>query len=380
MLKKSKILLFIDWYMPAFKAGGPIQSCVNFVENMKTYYEILIVTGDTDFGETQKLEGISSNVWIDLGDNVKIIYASKSFITFKSIKRIIHAEQPDFIYLNSMFSQNFTLLPLFLKKVTKIGAKYLLNPRGMLRESAMKFKSSKKRYFIGLFKFLRIYRDINFLATDLREAMDIKKYFPDAGVSIIPNFSTCSKFNTSILEKKRGELKLLFVGRIHPIKQLSYLLNVLQNVQGVVVLTIVGIPEDLEYWKQCQKQINNFPSSIKVNELGGIPHYRLEQLYFDNHLFCLPTLGENFGHAIFESLSAGTPVLISDQTPWHNLLNSNAGWDLSLSDPTMYTLALQAAIDWTQDDYLLWSKGARIYIDEFNRTSDTLLMYRNIFA
>ena len=36
----------------------------------------------------------------------------------------------------------------------------------------------------------------------------------------------------------------------------------------------------------------------------------------------MPTRGENFGHAIFESLQVGTPVLLSDQTPWrHNIQN-----------------------------------------------------------
>ena len=36
-------------------------------------------------------------------------------------------------------------------------------------------------------------------------------------------------------------------------------------------------------------------------------------------VFLLPTGGENFGHAIFEALSCGVPVLISDQTPWRGL-------------------------------------------------------------
>jgi glycosyltransferase involved in cell wall biosynthesis len=33
-------------------------------------------------------------------------------------------------------------------------------------------------------------------------------------------------------------------------------------------------------------------------------------------LFVFPTRGENFGHVIIESLSVGTPVLLSDRTPW----------------------------------------------------------------
>jgi glycosyltransferase involved in cell wall biosynthesis len=33
-------------------------------------------------------------------------------------------------------------------------------------------------------------------------------------------------------------------------------------------------------------------------------------------LFAFPSRGENFGHVVLESLSVGTPVLVSDRTPW----------------------------------------------------------------
>ena len=44
-----------------------------------------------------------------------------------------------------------------------------------------------------------------------------------------------------------------------------------------------------------------------------------------SHLFALLTLGENFGHAIGEALRAGCPVLISDQTPWTDVVATGAG-------------------------------------------------------
>jgi glycosyltransferase involved in cell wall biosynthesis len=47
-------------------------------------------------------------------------------------------------------------------------------------------------------------------------------------------------------------------------------------------------------------------------------------------MFFFPTRGENYGHVIAESLSVGTPVLISDQTPWRELSSDGLGWDLPL--------------------------------------------------
>ena len=34
-MAKKKILIFIDWYLPGYKAGGPVQSVANLVENLK---------------------------------------------------------------------------------------------------------------------------------------------------------------------------------------------------------------------------------------------------------------------------------------------------------------------------------------------------------
>ena len=50
----------------------------------------------------------------------------------------------------------------------------------------------------------------------------------------------------------------------------------------------------------------------------------------------LPTFNENYGHVILESLTAGCPVIISDQTHWLTLSEKKAGWDLSLSDQQQF--------------------------------------------
>jgi glycosyltransferase involved in cell wall biosynthesis len=49
--------------------------------------------------------------------------------------------------------------------------------------------------------------------------------------------------------------------------------------------------------------------------------------------FVLPTLGENFGHAIVESLSLGLPVIISNKTPLiFKNLNYSFALDLDIED------------------------------------------------
>ena len=52
-------------------------------------------------------------------------------------------------------------------------------------------------------------------------------------------------------------------------------------------------------------------------------------------LFVFPSLSENFGHVIFESLSAGTPVITSVHTPWKTN-DSKSLVSLPLDDPQVW--------------------------------------------
>jgi len=56
----------------------------------------------------------------------------------------------------------------------------------------------------------------------------------------------------------------------------------------------------------------------------------------------MPTFAENYGHAIAESLSMGTPVLISDNTPWRKLGEKGLGWDINLSAVGEFVSAIEA--------------------------------------
>ena len=75
MLKTKKtILLFIDWYLPGYKAGGPIQSCANLVNHLNNDYCFKIITRNTDYCETIPYQDIKSNEWNIVNQNTHIYY------------------------------------------------------------------------------------------------------------------------------------------------------------------------------------------------------------------------------------------------------------------------------------------------------------------
>ncbi len=381
ILEKKKIFLFADWYEPGYKAGGPIRSCVNFVQHMKRDYAIHVFTSDRDLGSETAYENVRTDTWNESADDVRVYYCSPGRLTWKNIKQQLLDTQPDFIYLNSMFSKYFTIYPLFISRQKKVNAKIILAPRGMLRASAIQFKIVKKKFYLKAFRWFGFAHHVHFHAADETEVKDVQRYFgPSSLITMIPNFAGSLPDLPVIAEKKIGELSMIFVGRIHPIKNLDYLLSVLQTTQANTGLTIVGSLEDKAYWEKCTELIHGLPGNISVNYLGEQPNHQLPAIIAQHHIFVLPTKGENFGHAIFEALGLGKPVLISDQTPWRGLEKAGAGWDISLDQPGLFNQAIEQAAALGQDQYSELVRETFNFAGKHVEESNISQKYKTLFS
>jgi glycosyltransferase involved in cell wall biosynthesis len=157
------------------------------------------------------------------------------------------------------------------------------------------------------------------------------------------------------------------------------LLKIIQGATGNVLLTVTGDEEDAAYTAHCKKLAAGFPDNIKVVFTGGLPNHELPVLLAAHHFFALPTKGENFGHAIFEALSHGKPVLISDQTPWRQLKEQKAGWDLPLAKPDLFAKAIQQTIAMNQQEYDTWSISAWRFAKEYIERTNLIGTYKNLF-
>ncbi|MBS1596790.1 MAG: glycosyltransferase [Bacteroidetes bacterium] len=381
MSGKKKILLFSDWYEPGYRAGGPIRSCVNFVQQMKDAYIIHVFTSDRDLGGTAAYENIQTNQWIEKDENVNIYYCSPGELNWKNIRKQFLTVSPDFVYVNSMFSKYFSIYPLLMYKRYHVKAKIILAPRGMLRRSALQFKSFKKNIFLSLFRSLGFQKKIYFQAADDTEYNDIALCFGKAAnISLVPNFPAGFSNFPGSTKKKVNELFILFVGRIHPIKNLDFLLRVLESINAIVKLTIVGSMEDRTYWQSCETLIAKLPSNITVMHKGELPNAELPGILSKHHILALPTKGENFGHAIFESLSSGRPALISDQTPWIHLKEKKAGWDLPLDQPVLFTDAIREVAGFDQQEYDAWCYSAWKFAHDYVQQLDLRKEYLKLFS
>ena len=279
-----------------------------------------------------------------------------------------------------MYSPVFVIYPLWLKWRNKITGKIILCPRGALHKGALAVKTYKKLPFLYLSRWLGINKKILFHATNEIEKEEIENFFPRSNIMVANNLPEMNQPELVICEKQKGELKCIFISRIVPIKNLLYLLDMLGKITCHVSLTLAGPVEDKNYWDACLKKMGELPPNIAVKYLGSLQKNELKNTFRENHLFVLPTTGENFGHSIFESFLFGRPVLISDRTPWKQLKEKKIGWDISLDEPESFMQAIEVAAGWEQNDFESFATASWNFARDFINDPSPVEKYKLLFS
>jgi glycosyltransferase involved in cell wall biosynthesis len=186
-----------------------------------------------------------------------------------------------------------------------------------------------------------LYKNVVWHASTEFEKLDIKRVFGEnVNIQVAPNIPGKKREITEEITNTNNILKLVFLSRITPKKNLDFALELLKELDFKVDFAIYGTKEDISYWEKCEKIIESLPSNIQVHYEGPVEHSRVAEVFTNAHIFLFPTKGENYGHVIVESLCAGTPVMISDQTPWISLEKEGVGWVIPLNDIEIYQLKL----------------------------------------
>lgn len=347
----KRVLICLDWYEPGFKAGGPIRSVANIVNALKDEFEFYILTSAYDLGETEPYKDVELDQWFDQ-DGVMLKYMCKDSMIPSAIKGNILEINPDVIYLNSLFSRLYTLVPMTLVKKIPI----IIAPRGMLGEGALEIKKVKKQLFLKLTKLLGFYKRVTWHASTIDEEFEIRKvYGANANVVVAQNIPTAQQLDLEhiIVKRKTGVKRFIFISRITKKKNLHLAIRALSQIKTSekVEFHIYGNIEDLDYFKKLEPSIKTY-NNIKIEYKGVLNPSALSQTFLYADFFILPTKHENYGHAIVESWANGCPVIVSKNTPWKNLLVRNLGWDVDISEQKNLVDAIQQAVDLSPEQYL----------------------------
>lgn len=224
----------------------------------------------------------------------------------------------------------------------RYGAPLVLSPRGMLGAAALQFSSNQKKIFWHLFQ-QRALRPVTcFHATASLELDDIRAFGLRAPVAIIPNGIDVQ--DAPATERSTAPRQVLHLGRIHPKKGIDRLLRAwaqLERERDGWELRIVGPSEGghAEVLQQLAAEL----ALTNVRFEGPLHGEAKAAAYSKASVFVLPTLHENFGMVVAESLAQGTPVISTVGAPWQGLVRERCGWWVE-QGPDPLTAALREAM------------------------------------
>lgn len=333
------IVLVFDHFAPDYSAGGPVTSLVNLASMLSPHASVRVITSAFQFRPRQRLANVTADEWSSVG-RISIWYASDA----ASVARAVASLPTDAtIYLNGVFSPTYFLH--VAQSAKKLNLRIVISPRGMLQQGALRGKYWKKVLYLKWVKILGVANGATWHATDEQERADIERVFGRVPIVVAPNIPRQPLEARPSLKKEVGQLRLVYFSLITEKKNLLFLLKMLAHrpFEGVT-LDIVGPIKDAGYWTQCQQFVNG----TTIRYLGDRTPDQVFDTITSYHGLVLPTKGENYGHAIVESLGAWRPVMISEFTPWRDL--GNAGCALPLQEANWQTTIGQW-VNWSQNDF-----------------------------
>jgi glycosyltransferase involved in cell wall biosynthesis len=363
------VLVLTDYYLPGWKAGGVVRSLRNLVELLGDKIRFRVITGDRDFGETGPYPGIGPGRWQTVG-KAEVRYLAAAERSLRNWTRLLTETPHDLLYLNSFFSPDFAVKPLLLRRLNRVPRlPALLAPKGELSEGALFIKKLKKRLYLKVGLPMGLYRGLAWQASGPLESEEIARLLgssvedPQSPIFVAedPVMAAGQAAGGEGPRKEAGLLRAVFLSRISRKKNLDGALAVLAKVKARVQLDVYGPLEDPAYWEECRRLAGALPENIGFTYRGPIAPDQIHRVLSGYDAFFLPTLGENFGHVIIEALLAGSPVVISDTTPWRDLAAKGAGVDLPLHRQDLFVQALEELAGLDAEKHAALSKGARAF-------------------
>ena len=334
-----RITVFTRGYPPAHLMGGPPRSLFALVEALAADFRFAVITSAFDGPAAGPMRSVKPGQWSTFGHTM-VWYERRYRISAWRTATLLKETKPQLVYLNSFFDYRFTMLPLFISRIISRKTPLILAPRGELSAGALALKWRKKRVFITAFRMLGLHKAVTWHASTDQEKADIERVF---GVGTRGHVAINLRTDVSVNGEEKDHVQrpgtdphsrsLVFFSRIAPVKNVATAIKAMALAKGGARLYIAGPIEDVRYWAECLKLIDNIGDPEMIKYVGTIPADRVISFLSRFDLFVFPTLGESFGHVVFESLAAGTPVIIGNNTPWHQIETVGAGWICDPASP-----------------------------------------------
>lgn len=320
-----RILFINPVFYPADGFGGPVTVTYSLSKSLaRLGHEVTVYTTNAkDFHSNMSIEGER-----ELEKNLKVFYFKNNarpmewFISLSMITHILkNGKNFDVIHVHS-YRQFQDMIMYFVSKL--YGIDYVLTSHGYVLPMGRGTRF-KKIYDVLVGKSLlkRCKRIFALTQTQARE-------YQSMGVSperivVIPNgvdqFAYSKRGSTrSKLGIKNSDFLILYLGRLHHLKGISFLIEGFSKLERNDVHLVVAGP-DYGYEAETKQIIQKSPAKDRIHLIGAISGETKDAAILDTDFMIYPSLYDVFPMVPLEAAAAAKPVIITDVCEFSQVLN-----------------------------------------------------------
>lgn len=157
-----------------------------------------------------------------------------------------------------------------------------------------------------------------------------------------------------------AELRLIFVGRLVPVKALGLLLQAQAELQAeghALHLDVVGEGGMRSAW---EAQVQSLGLSAQVTFHGNKPLPEVAALIAQAHILCLPSVRESGGAVILEAAAVGRPAIVVDFGGPADLVSADTGAVVSAAGPEQTIAGFKQALRSALSEDALWAAKGQL--------------------
>jgi glycosyltransferase involved in cell wall biosynthesis len=303
--------------------GGPTESGYALCRHLSRLGCSVRVLTSNDNGPTVVDQPTGTDVVLD--DGVTVRYCRRAIGDFapRWLAELPHwIRWADMVHLTAVFSAS---TPPALAAAALYRKPVVWTPRGSLQPYGLNRRQAFKRAWLRLCRVVRP-PQLVLHTTSEQEQADTAQAWPYSPSLLIGN-------GVDIPQQRRprpdrssgnGNLRLLFLGRLHPVKALENLISACLLVPEAT-LTIAG-GGDPTYTRKLRSLVAALGLAARVQFTGAVTGAAKEAAFAAADVFVMPSQSENFGMAIAEALARELPVIASTGTPWRHLEERGCGF------------------------------------------------------
>ena len=210
-----------------------------------------------------------------------------------------------------------------LRAAARAGRPCLVSVHGMLLPWARRHKKLRKDVAWALYQRRDLLRADRLHVTSSEERRIAAEIVGAASVAEIP-FGVGLPAEVPPVADTDGSL--LFLGRLHPVKNLEALIQAFSESAPVGWNLRIAGPDEGGHRATLEALVETLGAGARVSFVGPVYGAEKARELAAARALVLPSYNENFGAVVAEALAMGRPVIASSGTPWKVLGQAGCGW------------------------------------------------------